>query len=486
MNAEEYYSRCYVLGRYSEEYRAAGTFSKEAGALIEEGLSGIDPDGSFLSHMISRDAVYEQEDRKRCPVLIYKQDSICYGVLNGFADALARELDRMGQLVEIYDLAAEGEEGLLGYRGRRFRAIVGFQTYAFSIRMADGRTFLHDLITGPKFNVIFDHPVWMRNHLTACPRNLSVITHDPDYCAFVQRYYPAVERTFLIPPGGEAPAETAPAERTIPLSFVGSYHDWHRWLPELQAADDRTDGMATAFLQAAEADLSAGWEADLRTAVASRRRNGQQILVPDDSPANRKAQSASEMQGFHAVSEPSPAEFRDLLYCVKPACFIVMTAVRERIIRSILNSGLTLDVCGDSWRAPALQQYRNLRIHPEVTPEESLTVYRKSQMSLNIMSWHKGGMTERIANIQLAGALLVSDRSTYLDSHYRDGEDALLFDLGAPEELPEKIRMFLSDPEKLRTAAEKGQRKAEKHETWQVRAAEMLEAFNQMYREIPG
>ena len=45
------------------------------------------------------------------------------------------------------------------------------------------------------------------------------------------------------------------------------------------------------------------------------------------------------------------------------------------------------------------------------------------KVGLNIMTWHKYGMTERIANICLSGAVCLTDSSEYLRNNFNNNEN---------------------------------------------------------------
>ena len=96
---------------------------------------------------------------------------------------------------------------------------------------------------------------------------------------------------------------------------------------------------------------------------------------------------------------------------------------------------------------------------------------------MNIMSWHKAGFTERMANIMLAGAVLVTDDSTYLRGRY-DENDMLIFKLDQCEKLPQRIAELLADDEKQRCIAQNGKKKTRCAHTWGKRAQEFLELLN--------
>ena len=462
----DYHKRCYILGRYQDEYREMGIFDQEASALIHEGLERGDTD--YVMHMAARDEVYERADKHWAPVLVFVGDMTCYGVLDGFARSLAEQLDQQGYIVDLYDLGQEDINGLPRLFGKRFTALIGFQCFIFSARMQDGAS-AFDKIPGPKINVVFDHPVWMKEQFAKGPeKDYYVVTHDHNYKSFVEKYYPKIQGVEVIPPGGSPydpnhvpfgmlpSCETAVVEdrspehfddRELGLSFVGSYHDWHLWQNEYDKANQETNGLAEVFRRKAEEHVNLPWEESFSLAIEE------------------------EVHAGHR-KEPSDQEFLELLYLVKPVCFMVMCKKRGEIIKELLDHGIELHVYGESWRHEDFRAYQNLVIHPEIGPEESLGIYRNSKMSLNIMSWHKDGMTERIANIQRNGALCISDESTYLRENYKDDEDIVLFQLDHPDELAERILGLEKNPKKVHEMALLGKEKADRKESWEVRGRE--------------
>lgn len=61
-------------------------------------------------------------------ILIYKEDGICYNVLNQFAEEMKKSLARLGVQVEIFDSRKQELSELVNYAGRDFKAILGFQS----------------------------------------------------------------------------------------------------------------------------------------------------------------------------------------------------------------------------------------------------------------------------------------------------------------------------------------------------------------------
>ena len=67
-----------------------------------------------------------------------------------FADEMIAALRRCRQIVEVFEVGEEDHQALGRYIGCRFKAVLGMQTYVFSIKMQNETTNLHDLIIGPK------------------------------------------------------------------------------------------------------------------------------------------------------------------------------------------------------------------------------------------------------------------------------------------------------------------------------------------------
>ncbi len=118
----------------------------------------------------------------------------------------------------------------------------------------------------------------------------------------------------------------------------------------------------------------------------------------------------------------------------------------------------------------------NVIWHQDVTVEESITIWKQSKLSLNIMSWHKAGFTERMANIMLAEAVLVTDDTAYLNGRYNEN-DMLVFQLNQLEKLPSKIQKLLSDDKREVKLQKMDEKKTREAHTAKKRAPEFCRFF---------
>lgn len=437
---------CYITGKYKDALLTSGYFNDMVEAIIcAAQKNGLETQVlTCLEQMISRaEAYYEIDDAVR-PILLYKGSDICHNVLNVFADAFGRALEEQGQLVEYYDMESQPLGEITKLVGKRYKAVVGFQTYAFTIKMKDEKEYLHNLIGGKKYNFVFDHPIWLLPHLKHDVKNFSVLTHDNNYIEFIEQYYD--KKAYMFPPAGivRQMPQNVRQEKRYDLSFVGTYGDYMNEVMLIHTMERKHRFLANRFLLKMRKNPNFTAEKALKQTLQD-----QGIAL----------QGEAFLQQFY--------QLRRVIYCV-------MHYYRHQALKTILDAGIELDVFGDSWRKCPLKRYENLICHPDVTVEESLEIWNQSKMSLNIMSWHKAGFTERIANSMLAEAVVVTDKSGYLVEHFDNGADIILFDLEKLSELPERLKRLLRDDAERERIAERAKRKALCEHTWRSRAEEFL------------
>lgn len=439
----------YVLGKYSTKLQESGYFKTAVSAVIAEAeqCGRAQETIAFLEEMMSHTKAFYHIDDATRPILVYKGDPICHNVLTVFAEQFGAALSRAGEHVIYFDFEKEEVNCVLRYMDQRFKAVVGVQSYLFSIKMLDEIHYLHEYIYGPKFNFIFDHPIWVKSHMGNQYPNYYLLTHDENYVSFAERYFQ--KKTFLFPPAGMAPQTDEERERIYDITFVGTYGDYMEQILWIHEQERPLRFLANKFL-----------------------------LKMRHNPGLTLEEAFSQTLCALGMELDDEA-FVEKLYAVRRAVYCVMHNYRSRVIKTLLDSGLQVDVFGDSWYHCPLRVYPNLICHPDITVEESLTIWQQSKLSLNVMSWHKGGFTERMAGIMLAGAVLVTDDTSYLHGRY-DEKDMIVYRLDCLEELPGQIAGVLLEEEKRRKMAENGRRKTEKEHTWDRRAGQFLELLEEL------
>ncbi len=397
-----------------------------------------------VDRFLSDGREYERYAGRTAPFIVLRGDDTCGGVLQGFADDLSDGLAENGQAVILIDENFSEHEKL---QNIVCKGVVGFQSKALEIDF-------FRRIRGPKFQFWFDNPLRFEKVLRNLPEEYYILCQDANYAALIRDYY-HTPNAIQFPPGGRVrrrlqeelrdagagePAdglkqECSKRERPYDIVFVGNHFSD-------QAGS--LEGMQREFYDYMLEHPSETFEQGLSQLLLDKGR------------------------------ETEAEEFVRLSCALKPACRAVIGHFRNAVVSAVLEAGFSLHVYGESWRDYQGPGRDNLVIHPYVTVEESLEELSKARIGLNIMSWHKAGMTERIANIMLSGAVCLTEETEYLRDHMQEGRELVCFELNRLEELPGKIRNLLEHPELREEIAANAYRRASAEYTWERRARELI------------
>ena len=436
---------CYIVGKYSGILQQCGYFDVAVSGIIAQSQQmGIQAETlAYLEQMIGRKKEYDRLEEAVSPILIYKGSNVCNNLLNIFAEELGNALKNNGEIVEYFDEQSEELAALSKYIGRHFKAIIGVQTYLFQVKLSDGVTYLHECIKGPKFHLILDHPIWLKHQMEHDYEDFYVLSHDRDYVRFVEQNYRKKCIHFPIP--GIASSYNV-QEKKYDLTFVGSMGDYRQQLQMIREMEAPDRYLANRFL-----------------AVM---RKEPELAAADAFDKAFKVYEKSYI-GVDKI---------DIFYRMRKVIYLVMDYYRYQILKTILDGGIRLDVFGDSWISSPFVEIPNLVCHPSVSVKESLKVFAESRMSLNVMSWHKSGFTERVANIMLAHTVLVTDKTIYIAETYQNGKEMLMFELNRLDDLPQMIKTLLANENRQKEIAEAGYQKTVANHTWE-RSAKEIQRF---------
>ncbi len=134
------------------------------------------------------------------------------------------------------------------------------------------------------------------------------------------------------------------------------------------------------------------------------------------------------------------------------------------------RAGIHVEIYGgDSWIDGDEPYSDNIHINPWISSEELNSIICKAKISLCFIPWYKRGCSEKNFDSMLNGTLCVSDRSEYLEEHYRDGENIVLFDIQNPNQMASDVKWLLDNPKVAEKIARKGYEIALKYDTWEKR-----------------
>lgn len=424
-NQKDAFTCAYVLRRYMKDLQAwnkmEGILQQLCTAMEQCGVLPVFKQS--LQHFLGSQDAYEQIAIATAPFVILRGDETCFGVLQDFADCLYAAIRKSGQACILAENGKTDYEQLMNHVSK---AIVGFQSKAFKMEFFKS---LH----GPKFQFWFDNPVFYEFHFDDLDDDCNILCHDSNYVEFIREQYQK-ENARLFPPAGHELPWAEECDRPYDIVFIGSY------IPE---ASENLEGLEREFYE-------------------------YMLEHPDITFA----------EGMRAVmntrNEPVQVNISACFAEIKHICQSVINHYRRKVMETILAAGYEVHVYGESWNAYESSYAHRLIRHPELTVAESIGEWQKAKIGLNVMSWHKAGMTERIANIMLCGAVCLSEETDYLKEHFAEGEEIVTFKLSQLEKLPEQIRQLLNN-DNWRRVSRKGYEIASREHTWERRALQLLE-----------
>lgn len=444
---EAFRTDCYVISKYQSELREVGLLDNALEVLINcsKQFSSPEYSASLLEEMMSQTSEYYRIDDDTRPILLYKSTDPCYGVLNSFTDNLAAAFSQCHQRVEILDVRTEYTPSK--YITKHYKAIIGFQTDFFSTKIQNS-FYLHDLIVAPKFNMVLDYPLLTNHLLSDCPQNLYLLIHDRNYIRFINTYYNNFSGCFPFSPAGIVPNCDAAPKKIYDIIFIGSYRDYRFYLSRIASTNREIRFLFAYFLHVMRHNPNITIEAAFKQAL-----NHYKINLDN----------------------------KDFFYWLQNSldpCLCINAYYREKTIKTLLDSGIEVHVYGESWNKAPFATHPGLFVHPSLSVSDSLTVMQQSKICLNLMTFHRDGFTERIANTMLCRSVCLSENSSFLEETFKNGEEIVLFDLTNLKQLPQTVKELLANDSKLEQISTKGYEKAFNQHQWIHRAKQFLDILD--------
>lgn len=298
---------------------------------------------------------------------------------------------------------------------------------------------------------LMDHPVIHYERLKNPYPKMFVLSPDRNHVAFMDQYMKNIYAEAFLPHGGCQSVKCIPYEqRKYDITFMGSY----------SAPEDVLKHFHDFPLQMA----------DLMRDTAGR-------MIDDTTMTMEEALGQCLNSCGIEVNED---EFAQILSEFREVDRYVRSYFRDRVIRTLVENGIVVDVFGDGWDRFITQRGECLRVHPSVSYQESLDFVGDSRISLNVMPWFKDGAHDRIFSAMMCGAVCLTDSSRYLTEQFREQEHICFYSLKGLKYLPAKVRKILQNTDQSAGIAKNGQRLALQKHTWAARADEVMEYLQQV------
>lgn len=378
---------------------------------------------------------------------------------NYFTDEIEKELAGRGHDTFILDLLnlsrpSHSMQELMTFCERKVDAVICFNRAGIH---NDTFIDLWNMMDACTLHILMDHPLRLHPTMEKHPRKYIQFCPDEEHVAYVKRYFPNVEHIeFLAHAGTFDDKPPIPyADRKYDIVFSATYYVPESMLPQLEALFPKDSSMYDIFMQI-EADLTAHTEKSLIQSVLD-------VLAANDMPLSDNA-------------------VRTIMRNMTPIDWMVRMYYRGNAVKALADAGLNVHVLGRGWENHPSADADNLHILSDrIGLAQTFDYMRDARINLNVMPWFKEGTHDRIFNTMLRHSICLTDSSTWIDSHFKDGRDIVLYDLKHLDKLPQIAEYWLNHPNEAQELIGNAYEKTAGNYTWVNCVDSILESLERCY-----
>lgn len=307
------------------------------------------------------------------------------------------------------------------------------------------------------FDFIQDHPRNYEDVLLNPPCDIKALSLDENNIEFIKRFYTGIKDVFFFPNGGTEVRGFIPfKDRSIDVLYMGGCQQPVDGFPKINGLPD--DGLPF-FLDVIEK------------------------LKTDSYLTTEEAIEEWFKERNIPVTEDA------LLTLNLSAAPYIENAIRRYFkllgMHALDDAGIHVEIYGgDSWIDPQNPFSDNIHINPRISSAEVNNIISDAKISLCYIPWYKKGCSEKNFDSMLNGALCVSDRSTYLSEHYKDGENIVFFDMNDPGQMAADVKWLLEHDDLAERVAKNGYETAKNYDSWKIRFDYFVDEIVSRYIEI--
>lgn len=378
---------------------------------------------------------------------------------NYFTDEIDKELTNRGHETFILDLLnptkpSHSMQEFMAFCERKVDAIVCFNRAGIHNDTFIG---LWDTMDACTLHILMDHPLRLHPTMEKHPRKYIQFCPDEEHVRYVKRYFPNVEHIEFLAHAG-TPDDKPPipyTDKKYDIVFSATYYTPESMLPNLEALFPKDSSMYDIFMQI-EKDLTANTEKSLIQSVLD-------ILNVNNMPLSDNA-------------------VKTIMRNMTPIDWMVRMYYRGKAVEVLVDAGLDVHVLGRGWKNHPSAGAGNLHILSDrIDLADTFDYMRDARINLNVMPWFKEGTHDRIFNTMLRHSICLTDSSTWIDRHYGDGKDIVLYDLKQLDRLPEIADYWLNHPNEAQMLIRNACEKTAQNYTWVNCVDSILESLERCY-----
>lgn len=380
-------------------------------------------------------------------ILIFTSREICYNSHYFFAHQMEAAFEKLGYQVEMCEFTKEDnfDEVLKPHLGKQYKLILDFNSLLPQLAEEDGTPVLN-MIHGPFYDYILDHPLFHYNCLSAKADDFHAILLDEAQEAYVKKYYKGVKSTLMMPLGAtEAICNSKRREIPDCILFMGSYDSEEKLLRMIQSMQEPLRTLALKVLEKRLEDS----------------------LLPQE-----QAFTEVLMEQGIEVDYLQFALFMNQMYAVDA---YVRNYFRRKAIDVLVKYRIPVKIVGEGW-----EKYRSfdesfITREKEVEFGRSFEKIAKEHILLNNSPFFNRGAHDRIYAGMANHCVVLTDTNPYLERTLRDREMLMLYSLKDEKGIKDRAEELLTNYGLCKKIQENAYQEFNQKHTWECRVRKLIE-----------
>ena len=386
-------------------------------------------------------------------ILIFTSREICYNSHNFFAHQMEAAFEKLGYPVEMCEFTKEDDFDavLAPHLGKTYKLILDFNSLLPQLVEEDGTPVLN-MIHGPFFDYILDHPLFHYNCLSAKADNFHAILLDEAQEAYVQKYHKGIKSTLMMPLGAtEAVYESKRVDVPDCILFIGSYDSEEKLLDIIKMAPEPIRILALGVLE---------------------KRLENPLLLQEQAFAELLMERGMEFDDARF------ALFMNQMYAVDA---YVRNHFRRKTIDTLVKYRIPVKIVGEGW-----EKYRSfdesfIKREREVEFGLSFEKIAKEHILLNNSPFFNRGAHDRIFAGMANHCAVLTDSNPYLERTLKDRENVLLYSLKDEKGIKDRAEELLTNHGLCKRIQENAYLEFKQKHTWECRVRRLLEQVEKGY-----
>lgn len=379
-------------------------------------------------------------------ILIFTSREICYNSHSFFAHQIAAAFEKLGHEVEFCEFTKEDDFDMVlkPHLGRTYKLMLDFNSLLPQLVEEDGTPVLN-LIHGPFYDYILDHPLFHYNCLSVKANDFHAILLDEGQANYVKRHHPDVKSTMMMPLGAtEAFTKEKRVREPDCILFIGSYD-----------SEEKLRGIM---------DLAPEPLKSFMNQILERR------LEEPEIPMEQAFEELLLLKGIK-LDDAKFALFMNQMYAVDA---FVRNYYRRIAIETLLKANIPVKMIGEGWKKYQSKYENYLIREKEVEFGLSFEKIAKEHILLNSSPIFNRGAHDRIYAGMANHCVVMTDDNPYLRRTLKDGENVMLYSLRDTKTIKDIAEELFTNRSLLKDMKENAYREFLKKHTWECRAAQLL------------